>query len=277
MEEQTSTTTPASPAADPGPGPSLPLEFADKAFGSFCDPDDLDSVLAVKAGSKLSLLRDVLQANGLGEQLETRPGRVTVFAPTDAALRKWMDAHGLQETDLYAPSWEVDNCVQHALRNLVHTSELKATRLARWVEMNQGEVSLPTVCGEACGSGLLVTRADSGALRIEQARIVTADIEWCKGVVHIIDEMPLPRDWIPGTQSCKSSGAATGLSESSGQLSGKLSSSFDVMPGASSKASAEDSVDATPWMAAISATVFAFGLLACLTMCYRRYLKLPAN
>jgi hypothetical protein len=170
---------------------------------SDCLPD-FYKVLQDALGSDSRLLRTALQAHGLVERLEVWERRVTFFAPTDKALYKWMNAWGLTEQDILTPSFIADDCMHLLFKNLAHASEQKTVDLLRWVDLNEGGFELPTLCGEHCGPGLVITSNGTKAgLTIGGASLHTGDLNWCNGAIHIINDVPVWAGWSPHGSQCK--------------------------------------------------------------------------
>ena len=144
------------------------------AFGSLtsalaADKDIVDT--AVGAGTFKTLVAAVTAA-GLVETLKG-PGPFTVFAPTDEAFA----ALGTTVDDLLKPENKdklVAILTYHVIPGKVMAADLKDGMEAK------------TVNGET-----VVIDLDNGAM-VDDAKVVTADIEATNGVIHVIDKVILP-------------------------------------------------------------------------------------
>ena len=128
---------------------------------------------AVAAGSFNTLVAAV-QAAGLVDALKG-DGPLTVFAPTDEAFAKLPE--GTVET-LLKP--ENKDTLIAVLTYHVVSGEILST------EAKPGEVMTLQ------GSTLEVSQKN-GQIMIDQARVVSADIQTSNGVIHVIDEVILPQ------------------------------------------------------------------------------------
>mmetsp|Transcript_95481 Transcript_95481/g.169530 ORF Transcript_95481/g.169530 Transcript_95481/m.169530 type:complete len:837 (-) Transcript_95481:161-2671(-) len=170
---------------------------------AFSCSEGIDAQLEKAMGDRVSLIREVFQANGLSDRLETWRFPVTVFAPTNEALRKFMEKYKLAEADLLVQGYMADSCIHQLFKNLVHETQLTVSEMKEWSAVN-GPFELPTLCGEACSEGLWVSQRSS-QVHINEGGIAVADLDWCNGLLHIIEDMPVPRGWTPGTMNCKAS------------------------------------------------------------------------
>eukprot|EP00930_Biecheleria_cincta_P044078 TRINITY_DN30240_c0_g1_i1.p1 TRINITY_DN30240_c0_g1~~TRINITY_DN30240_c0_g1_i1.p1 ORF type:complete len:840 (-),score=121.67 TRINITY_DN30240_c0_g1_i1:226-2745(-) len=172
---------------------------------SGCFPS-IDHTLDQAMGSNLKLMRQVLQENGLAERLEAWRTKVTLFTPTDEALQRFMKKYGLENDHLFQQSWHADGCVHKVFKGLVHESKLGSEDLRHWASSNSGSFALPTICSECTDLQIFV---QGRFLLVGKAPVVKSDQEWCNGMLHIIDEVPVPRDWAPGTRNCRMSRAGS--------------------------------------------------------------------
>ena len=144
------------------------------AFGSStvafaADKDIVDT--AVGAGTFNTLVAAVTAA-GLVETLKG-PGPFTVFAPTDDAFK----ALGTTVDDLLKP--ENKDKLTAILTYHVIPGKVMAADLKDGMEA-------ATVNGET-----VMIDLDNGAM-VDDAKVVTADIETTNGVIHVIDKVILP-------------------------------------------------------------------------------------
>jgi len=136
---------------------------------------------AVEAGS-FKTLAAALKAGGLVETLQGK-GPFTVFAPTDDAFSKLPE--GTVETLL-----KPENKQQLVAVLTYHVVPGKVTA-ASVVKLN----AAATVNGQRVD-----IKVADGKVQIDQATVVTADIESSNGVIHVIDQVILPSaDSIPAT------------------------------------------------------------------------------
>jgi uncharacterized surface protein with fasciclin (FAS1) repeats len=137
---------------------------------------------AVSAGNFRTLVTAV-QAAGLVETLKS-PGPYTVFAPTDDAFGK-------------LPPGTVEGLLRDLPKlKAVLTYHVLARHMsaANALELTKGgqEVRVPTV------QGALVRVRSEGMLRkhvmMNDATVVTPDVQASNGVIHVIDRVILPPD-----------------------------------------------------------------------------------
>jgi len=129
---------------------------------------------AVAAGSFTTLAK-ALQAAGLVETLKGK-GPFTVFAPTDEAFAK-LPAGTVE--DLLKPENKAKLqaiLTYHVVPGKVMASQVTAMSSAKTVN----------------GKSLSVAVKD-GSVRIDDAKVVKADIVTSNGVIHVIDSVVLPK------------------------------------------------------------------------------------
>jgi uncharacterized surface protein with fasciclin (FAS1) repeats len=125
---------------------------------------------AREAGSFTTLLAAV-DAAGLESTLADG-GPFTVFAPSDEAFAKL--PAGTVESLLADPAKLTDVLTYHVVPGRVSAAEAAALS------------SVPTVRGTD------LPLAARGGLEVDDAHVVTADIEASNGVIHVIDRVLLP-------------------------------------------------------------------------------------
>lgn len=128
--------------------------------------------VAAKAGSFETLLA-AAEAAGLVETLKGE-GPLTVFAPTDEAFA------ALPEGTVPA-LLEDRKRLRSVLTYHVIAGEVTAERV---VELDSAE----TVNGRS----VRIRVDDDGTVRIDDARVVTADVKASNGVIHVIDRVLIP-------------------------------------------------------------------------------------
>lgn len=133
---------------------------------------------AVAAGSFEKLVA-AIQAAGLVDTLKG-PGPFTVFAPNDQAFAK-------------LPAGALDKLLadKEALAKVLTYHVVPGKMLA-------GDVSKAKWLVTAQGQALNVT-VDGGSVRIDGAKVLTADIPASNGVIHVIDTVVMPRSDIVDT------------------------------------------------------------------------------
>ena len=150
-----------------------------------CGDDDDDAAdtpetvlqLAVEAG-QFSTLVAAIEAAGLADTLEGE-GPFTVFAPTNAAFDGLLETLGITADELLENPSLADILTYHVLPQEAD-SQLVATL--------DGE-SVETVNGATVDISVV-----SGDVMVNDATVVSADLEADNGIVHVIDEVLLPPD-----------------------------------------------------------------------------------
>jgi transforming growth factor-beta-induced protein len=127
---------------------------------------------AVAAGSFTTLVKAV-QAAGLVETLKG-PGPFTVFAPTDEAFAKL--PAGTVEGLLKDPEALKKVLTYHVVAGRVPASQVVGLS---WADTVQGQSAR--------------IRVEGGTVRVDEARVLTADIPSSNGIIHVIDTVLLPR------------------------------------------------------------------------------------
>lgn len=125
---------------------------------------------AVSAGQFNTLVKAV-QAAGLVDTLKGK-GPFTVFAPTDAAFAKL--PAGTVEALLQDKQKLAQILTYHVVPGKVTASQVKPG-------------AVKTVQGQS-----LDVRTDGGAVTVDNARVIQADVMASNGVIHVIDSVVLP-------------------------------------------------------------------------------------
>lgn len=130
---------------------------------------------AVRAG-QFKTLAAALDAAGLVETLKGS-GPFTVFAPTDAAFAAL--PAGTVEGLLKPENRDklVAILTYHVVPGRVTASQVAGMRSATTAE-----------------GGDLAIRASGGAVTVNDARVVSADVAASNGVIHVIDKVLIPKD-----------------------------------------------------------------------------------
>ena len=129
---------------------------------------------AVSAGSFKTLVA-AIEAAGLAETLKG-PGPFTVFAPTDEAFAKL--PAGTVET-LLKPE-NKDKLVQILTYHVVPGKVMS------------GDVAGKSTEAKTVEGTMLQVDAKDGAVMVDEARVVQADIAADNGVIHVIDTVVMP-------------------------------------------------------------------------------------
>ena len=161
------------PAATEAPAPD-PTE-APAATEAPAMPGTIVEV-AVESGAFPTLVAAV-QAAGLVETLSGE-GPFTVFAPTEEAFAAALDALGMSAEELLADVDLLTGVLTYHVLPLAAPAELVLTL--------DGE-SVTTVAG----SDVTIT-IDGGSVMVNDATVVTPDIQASNGVIHVIDQVLLP-------------------------------------------------------------------------------------
>ncbi len=142
--------------------------FAAPALADGHSKDIVDT--AIDAGSFTTLVAAV-EAAGLVETLKGE-GPFTVFAPTDEAFAALPD--GTVEGLLEDPEALAKVLTYHVVAGKVMSGDLT------------NEMMAPTV------NGADITIMTEGGVMVNDANVVTADVEASNGVIHVIDAVILP-------------------------------------------------------------------------------------
>jgi len=137
---------------------------------------DRDIVETAAAAGSFTTLAKALTAAGLVETLKGA-GPFTVFAPTDEAFAK-LPASTLQ--DLLKP--ENKTKLQRILTYHVVPGRVMAA-----------DVTKLKTAKAVSGDALKIT-ASNGAVLVDGAHVVKADVAASNGVIHVIDTVLLPKD-----------------------------------------------------------------------------------
>ncbi len=140
--------------------------------GSAWAGQKMDIVDTAAAAGNFGTLVKAVQAAGLVDTLKG-DGPFTVFAPTDEAFAKIAAA---QLTALLADK----QALAKVLTYHVVSGKLLASEVA-------GQSTLPTAQG-----GELMVDTDGDRVMINEARVITTDIETRNGVIHVIDSVLMP-------------------------------------------------------------------------------------
>jgi uncharacterized surface protein with fasciclin (FAS1) repeats len=149
---------------------------AEETTTTAAEPTVLD--LAVEAG-QFSTLVAAIEAAGLEGTLEGE-GPFTVFAPTDAAFEDAFELLGITAEELLADTETLTQILTYHVLPQEANSQLVSTLDGQSVE---------TVNGQSVEISVV-----DGAVMVNQATVVSADLEASNGVVHVINAVLLPPD-----------------------------------------------------------------------------------
>lgn len=134
--------------------------------------------LAVEAG-QFSTLVAAIEAAGLGTALDGE-GPFTVFAPTDAAFEDALEGLELSADELLADTELLTDILTYHVLTQAADSQLVATLDGQSIETLNGQDMEISVSG--------------GTVMVNQAEVVSADLEASNGIVHVINSVLLPPD-----------------------------------------------------------------------------------
>ncbi len=146
--------------------------------------EPLPSIAEIAAGDEnFSTLVAALSAAGLVETFAGE-GEFTVFAPTNAAFEAAFAALGLTPEELLANAELLTSVLQYHVVPGVVTSDQVASL-----------ESATTLLGED-----VAIRVEMGTVYINDASVITADIEASNGIIHVIDAVLLPESVLAALQ-----------------------------------------------------------------------------
>jgi transforming growth factor-beta-induced protein len=145
----------------------------DEILGSLQYPADIVDV--AMSNPDFSTLVAALQAAGLVDTL--RDGEYTVFAPTNAAFENALKQLNMTAEEAMADADTLGSILQyHVIEGAMPAADLTSG----WVTtLNGDQVDI---------------QISRGAVRVNNSRVVQADVEAANGVIHVIDRVLLPPD-----------------------------------------------------------------------------------
>jgi uncharacterized surface protein with fasciclin (FAS1) repeats len=133
-----------------------------------------DIVETAQAAGSFNTLLEAAQAAGLVDVLKGE-GPYTVFAPTDEAFAQ------IPEADLNALLAD-----EEALRSVLLYHVVPGRVLAsQVVELDSAETAQ---------GGVVTIEVEDGVVRVDEARVVSTDIQASNGIIHVIDRVLLPSE-----------------------------------------------------------------------------------
>jgi len=141
------------------------------------------TVVDIAVGSEdFSILVAALQRVELVGSLQGE-GPFTVFAPTNAAFEKLLGELGIEAGDLLAHPQLSEVLLYHVVSGKVMSTDLSDGMMA------------PTLKGDS------ITVDLDGGVKINSSNVVTADIEASNGVIHVIDTVLVPSDFVLSSEA----------------------------------------------------------------------------
>jgi uncharacterized surface protein with fasciclin (FAS1) repeats len=142
------------------------------AFASHTEKNLLDTA---GAAGTFKTLTQAVQAAGMEEMLKS-PGAYTVFAPTDEAFARLPEG---------------------TLEVLMKPENKEQLRAILAYHIVPGRITSADVAKLSCahtvnGQSLRISRTN-GQVRVNDSRIVSADVRASNGIIHVIDKVALPR------------------------------------------------------------------------------------
>jgi len=136
-------------------------------------------------------LCNLVASAGLDDVLSDESTDLTVFAPQDAAF----EALGSEVIDALINSEDdlLDVLLYHVVDESLNSTDLNCEPGENLVEMLNGKNSR-TIC-----DGDAIYQKGDGNLREDMPQIIAADIEACNGVVHVVDKVLIPPNFLGGS------------------------------------------------------------------------------
>lgn len=152
-------------------------------------PKKCQSVVKTAESAELNLLLELVTAAGLGELLDDEDGDFTIFAPTDDAIEAALKALKVSKKDFLANKDLLAEILTYHVLPTAYTAE----ELAPF-----GEEGLPTLLGYdgSCPTSDVGFKFSKKAATVvggqSSANVVTADVQACSTIVHVIDAVLVP-------------------------------------------------------------------------------------
>jgi uncharacterized surface protein with fasciclin (FAS1) repeats len=149
------------------------ISLANTGFAANNPGNKKDIVDTAVAAGNFKILAAALEKAGLVETLKGE-GPFTVFAPTDEAFNKLLKDLGITADELLARQDLKDILLYHVLPGKVMSGDLKEGMQAQTLAKKNVTISLDPV-------------------QVNDANVVTPDVEASNGVIHVIDKVLLPK------------------------------------------------------------------------------------
>jgi transforming growth factor-beta-induced protein len=156
---------------------SLMMALTLLTFSFPSNADDHDIVDIAVGNPDFSILVTALGEAGLVEALQG-DGPFTVFAPTDAAFAQLLADLNITAADLLGHPDLSKVLLYHVVSGKVMSTDLSDGMMP------------PTLNGNTIEIGTI------GGVTVNQANVITADIEAANGVIHVIDSVIVPPDFM---------------------------------------------------------------------------------
>jgi uncharacterized surface protein with fasciclin (FAS1) repeats len=139
----------------------------------------------IAANPDLTTLFTLVSSANLLDVLSDPEANLTVFAPSNAAF----EALPAESAELLMsdPTMVMRVLTYHVVQGRLAAADLAPGSALQTLEMEAAG-------GDLLGSQLTIDTGEGGALQVQGANILTADIEASNGVVHIVDALLLPTD-----------------------------------------------------------------------------------
>ncbi|CAM4034075.1 fasciclin domain-containing protein [Mesobacillus thioparans] len=149
------------------------LSMANPGFAAGNSDNKKDIVDTAVSAGNFKILAAALEKAGLVETLKGE-GPFTVFAPTDEAFNKLLKDLGITADELLARQDLKQILLYHVLPGKVMSNQLKEGMKAETLAKKNVTISLNPV-------------------RVNDANVVTPDVQASNGVIHVIDKVLLPK------------------------------------------------------------------------------------
>lgn len=151
----------------------LMISVATPGFAAGQAGSQKDIVDTAVGTGNFKILAAALEKAGLVETLKGE-GPFTVFAPTDEAFNKLLTDLGITAEELLARQDLKDILLYHVLPGKVMSSDLKNGMKAETLAKKNVTITLNPV-------------------KVNDAKVVSPDIQASNGVIHVIDKVLLPK------------------------------------------------------------------------------------
>lgn len=156
---------------------ALLMAVALMVFSVTAYADDHDIVDIASDNPDFSILVAALSEAGLVEALKG-DGPFTVFAPTDAAFAQLLADLNIEAADLLGHPDLSKVLLYHVVSGKVMSTDLSDGMMPATLNGNTIDIGV------------------DGGVTVNQANVITADIEAANGVIHVIDSVIIPPDFM---------------------------------------------------------------------------------
>jgi uncharacterized surface protein with fasciclin (FAS1) repeats len=149
--------------------------------------DNLSIYDYLKQDGRFTLLMDIIDRSGYAagalkrseHNIQTSLEVMTLFAPTDEAMRAWLKGKDIKELGTYLPDAFI---ASHLLQGQWSKNMLEA-------RVRQHEPPQIRISTDTAGRSILLALAFDGLLLNDGARILQPDIITSNGIIHVIDKV----------------------------------------------------------------------------------------